>query len=109
MIRYLNNSRNTIKNCYILSFKGMLIGTHANMVEALGYKPEGRRALFPVRPLDFSVYAILPAAVWTWGRKPLADTSTTNLPGATRHSGKSAINPRLVNFCNKLIFTVKGC
>jgi hypothetical protein len=64
----------------------MLIGAHGSMVEALGYKLEGRRALFLIRPLDFSVYAILPAAVWPWGQKPLADMSTTNLPGATRAS-----------------------
>jgi hypothetical protein len=56
------------------------------MVEALGYKLDGGRALFLVRPLDFSVYAILPSAVWPWGRKPLADMSTRNLPGAKRAS-----------------------
>jgi hypothetical protein len=56
------------------------------MVEALGYKLEGGRALSPVRPLDFSVYAILPSAVWPWGQKHLADMSTRNLPGAKRAS-----------------------
>jgi hypothetical protein len=40
----------------------MLIGACGSMVEALGYKLEGGRALFLVRPLDFSVYAILPSA-----------------------------------------------
>jgi hypothetical protein len=64
----------------------MLIGAPGSMDEALGYKPEGRRALFPIRPLDFSIYAILPAAVWPRGGKPLADMSNRNHPGATRAS-----------------------
>jgi hypothetical protein len=39
------------------------------MVEALGYKPEGLGVLFPIRTLDFLVYANLPAAVWPWGNE----------------------------------------
>jgi hypothetical protein len=37
------SARNTIKNCPIPSFKGMLTGARGSMVEAVGYKPEGRR------------------------------------------------------------------
>jgi hypothetical protein len=35
------SARNTIKNCAILSFKGMLIGARGSVVEGVGYKPEG--------------------------------------------------------------------
>jgi hypothetical protein len=53
------------------------------MVEAVGYNPEG---LFPVRPLNLLVYAKLPSCSLALGSTPLADVSTTNLPGAKRTS-----------------------
>jgi hypothetical protein len=37
---------------------------------------------FPMRPLDFSIYLILPAALWSLGStQPLKEMSTRNLPG----------------------------
>jgi hypothetical protein len=36
------SARNTIKNYPIPTFKGMLTGARGSMVEAVGYKPEGR-------------------------------------------------------------------
>jgi hypothetical protein len=45
---------------------------------------ERSRDRFPVRPLDFSVYAILPAALWLWGLQPLTNMNTRNLPGSKR-------------------------
>jgi hypothetical protein len=37
---------------------------------------------FPMRPLDFSVDLILPAALWPCGsNQPLTEMSTRNLPG----------------------------
>jgi hypothetical protein len=41
---------------------------------------ERSRDRFPVRPLDFSVDAVLPAALWPWALQPLKDMSTRNLP-----------------------------
>jgi hypothetical protein len=37
---------------------------------------------FPIRPLDFLIYLILPAALWPWeSTQPLTEMSTRNLPG----------------------------
>jgi hypothetical protein len=42
----------------------------AYLVEALRYKTEGRRFEFRIR-WNFSVYLIIPVALWPWGRLSL--------------------------------------
>jgi hypothetical protein len=49
---------------------------------ALSYKPEGRGFVFPIRSLDFSIYLILPEALWPPGStQPLTEMSTRNHSG----------------------------
>jgi hypothetical protein len=49
----------------------------AQLVEALCYKPEGRgfgtkiKKKFPLVSLEFFIYIIRPAAIWTWDRLSL--------------------------------------
>jgi hypothetical protein len=78
------SARNIIKNCPIPSFKGMLTGARGSMVGWGTRRLQAERSLarFPVRPLDFSVYAIPPAALWPWALHPFTDMSTRNPPGA---------------------------
>jgi hypothetical protein len=60
------SARNIIKNCPIPSFSGMLTGARGSIVGGGTRRLQAERswARFPVRPLDFSVYAILPTALW---------------------------------------------
>jgi hypothetical protein len=70
MIRDLEESaRNIIKNCLIPAFKGMLTGTCGSLVGrgTRRLQVERSRARFPVRLLDFSVYAILPSCTLAQG------------------------------------------
>ena len=43
----------------------------AQLVEALRYKPEGRRFDSPMVSLEFFIDIILPAALWPWCRLSL--------------------------------------
>jgi hypothetical protein len=61
------------------------------VVEALSYKPEGRK--LEIRLLDFSIYLILPAALWPWGStQPLTEMSTRKLPGSKEKPARKADN-----------------
>jgi hypothetical protein len=43
--------------------------------------------------LDFSIYLILPAALWTWGStQPLTEVSTRNFPGGKERPACQADN-----------------
>jgi hypothetical protein len=53
----------------------------------------GSRVRFPMRSLHFSIYLILPAALWSLGStQPLTEMSTRNLPGGKGRPARGADN-----------------
>ncbi|PNF37555.1 hypothetical protein B7P43_G13799 [Cryptotermes secundus] len=51
------------------------------------------RVPFPMRPLDYSIYLNLPAALWSWGRlNALTEMSTRNVLGGKGRPARKAGN-----------------
>jgi hypothetical protein len=101
-IRYFQtanvNFRNNKMRLHLINISfGSVVGC-GTMLQA------GRsRVWFPVRSLDFSIYLILPAALWPWGSTPpLTEMSTRNLPRGKGRSAHKAEN--LTAICEPAVY-----
>jgi hypothetical protein len=60
------------------------------------------RVPFPIRSLAFSIYLILPAALWAWGSiQPVTEMSIRNLPGGKGRLARKA--DHLTAICEPIV------
>jgi hypothetical protein len=66
----------------------------AQLVEALRYKPEGRRVRFPMVSLECFIDIILSVALWPWGRPSLSQKWVPGIfPGGVNAAGAYGWQP----------------